>query len=216
MQGLGFFFVLAPWLRKAAAGSSREALRRHLGYFNTHPFFVSHIAGVVARLEEEGKSVEGVRARERMMGPLGALGDGIFWANVRPAAVLLAVAVSLRWPWAAAPVLLVAFNAIHLPERWHGIGAGYHRSDNPFEAVSTVRGKRISSFSGHLILPACGFILGAAAFGSRAPLSVLAFFGMAFLLFKRKHKTSTILLFLLTAALLFGVAGFNMRFPWSI
>ncbi len=214
MQGLGLFYVLAPWLRKVSGERFQEACRRHLGYFNTHPFFVPYVAGVIARLEQEGKGEESVRARNSMMGPLGALGDGLFWANVRPAAVLLAVAVSFRWPWAAAPVLLVAFNAIHLPEMWDGIRAGFRRSDNPFEAISTGRGKSISYFSGHLVMPACGFILGAAAFRSQTPVSVLTLFGLGVLLFRRKFKIPSVFGYLLAAALLLGAAGVRMRLPW--
>ena len=214
MQGLGFFHVLAPWLRKVSGERFQEACRRHLGYFNTHPFFVPYVAGVVARLEQEGKGEESIHTRNSMMGPLGALGDGLFWANVRPAAVLIAVAVSFHWPWAAAPVLLVAFNAIHLPEMWDGIGAGFRSSDHPFEAISTRRGKSISSYSGHLVMPACGFILGAAAFRSQTPVPVFVLFGLGVLLFHRKLKLPSVFGFLLAAALLLGAAGVRMRLPW--
>jgi len=214
MQGLGFLYVLTPWLRKVSGDRFQETCRRHLGYFNTHPFLVSYIAGVVARLEQEGRGEESVRARDSLMGPLGALGDGVFWARVRPAAVLLAVTVSFYWPWAAAPVLLFAFNAIHLPERWYGIAAGFRRNNNPLGGVSVGRKKIISTFSGKLIMPACGFILGAFVFRSGTPVPALVLFSLGVLLFRSKFKTLSVLGYLLAAALLFGVLGVRMRLPW--
>ncbi len=216
MQGLGFFYILAPWLRKVSGEGFQEACRRHLGYFNTHPFLVSYIAGVVARLEQEGRSEESVRARDSMMGPLGAQGDGLFWARVKPAAVLLAIVVSFQWPWAAAPVLLIVFNAIHLPERWYGIEAGFGQKNYLLGGVTTGFKKVISTISGQTIMPACGFILGMFAFRSETPLPAMVLFGLGFLLFRRKFKTPPVFAYLLVAALLLGVLGVRMRLPWSI
>jgi mannose/fructose/N-acetylgalactosamine-specific phosphotransferase system component IID len=216
MQGLGFFHVLAPWLRKVSGDGFQETFRRHLGYFNTHPFLVSYIAGVVARLELEGRGDESVRVRDSMMGPLGAKGDGLFWARVRPAAALLGLAVSFYWPWAAAPVFLLAFNALHLLERWYGIEAGFSRNDTLFGVVDGGEKKVISTLTGHMIMPGCGFILGVFAFRSHEPVPVLALFGLGFLLFRRKLRTPPVFACLLAAALALVALGVRMRLPWSM
>ncbi len=216
MQGLGFLFILIPWFRKLNQTGSQMAPRRHLGYFNTHPFLAGYIAGVVARMEGEGKGKDSIRARDSLMGPLGALGDGLFWARVRPAAILAAVAVSFFEPWASAPILLLLFNSIHLKERWSAIAAGYTREEEPLGGLSGRSRIVFSGFFGGLILPACGFILTAAAIGSGSPWFAAGLFALGVLLFTLKFNNMMVLGCLLAAALLLGFLGVGMRLPWSL
>jgi len=216
MQGLGFLFILIPWFRKLDQSGFQNACRRHMGYFNTHPFLAGYVAGVVARMEQEGKGRESVRARDGLMGPLGALGDGLFWARVRPGAILAGIGVSFFWPWASAPVFLLFYNSIHLKERWSGIAAGYTREEEPLGGLSSRLRKIISVFLGGLILPACGFILAGVALGSGAPWFVAGLFVLGVLLFVLKFNNMMVLGCLLTAALVLGFLEVGMRLPWSM
>jgi mannose/fructose/N-acetylgalactosamine-specific phosphotransferase system component IID len=216
MQGLGFFYILAPWLRQVSGEKCQEACRRHLGYFNTHPFMVSYIAGVVARLEQERKSEESVKARDSLMGPLGAVGDGLFWAKVRPAVILLAVILSFRWSWAAAPLLLLFFNAIQIHKRWTGIFTGYCRADEPLKDFTGKENRIVSKYSSLMIVTACGFILGTAAIRTDTPGSAIALFGLGFVLFRMKLKTPAVIGCLAVAGLLLGLLGIRMGIPWSV
>lgn len=215
MQGLGFLFILVPWLRKVKKERFEKACLRHLGYFNTHPFLAGYVAGVVARMEEEGKEKESIRARESLMGPLGALGDGLFWARLRPAAIFMALVVSLFWPWAGALALLVFFNAVHFKERWSGIKAGYNRVEEPIGGISTRWRKMISSLCERVIPIACGFILAVTALRSGKPLLVLALFLAGFLLHGRRGGP-VVLGSLLAVALLLGFLGVEVKLPWSM
>lgn len=66
------------------------ALKRHLEFFNTHPYVASPILGVTLALEEERSNgtevdditIQGVKVG--MMGPLAGIGDPVFWFTVRP------------------------------------------------------------------------------------------------------------------------------------
>ena len=192
------------------------ACRRHLRYFNTHPFLVTYVAGAVARLEEDGRTEESVKLKNSMMGPLGAVGDGFFWAKVRPAAVLLGLVASFAWPWAAIPVLLLAFNGFHIPDRWSGVKNGYGGAEGPLAGISAMNRKATVRYSKHLITTGCGFILGATAFRIGAPALTAAMFCFAFALFRGKLKTVAVLGCLLAAGLILGALGVGIGLPWSV
>ncbi|HEY7727075.1 MAG TPA: PTS system mannose/fructose/sorbose family transporter subunit IID, partial [Candidatus Eisenbacteria bacterium] len=98
MQGPGFAFSILPALQRLFGPRERsEALRRHLGYFNTHPVLAGAVLGTVARLEERrarGETVteERIEAVKRgLASPLAALGDPLFWVTLRPLSGLLGV-----------------------------------------------------------------------------------------------------------------------------
>jgi hypothetical protein len=58
-------------------------------------------------------------------GPLGALGDALFWAALRPALfVPAALAVAAGAPWWLAAVAVAAFNGVSFAVRWWGARAG--------------------------------------------------------------------------------------------
>lgn len=216
MQGLGFFYILAPWLRKVTKDQFQEASRRHLGYFNTHPYMASYIFGAVARLEEDGNVDESIKVSANMMGPLGAVGDTFFWARFRPAAILLAVAVSFFWPAAAAPVLLLTFNFVHIRERWSGIGCGYLKADDPMDGFTLIKNRFYKGHLQHLIMGGCGFILGAGAFRTDAPVPVMVLFFLGYSLFRFRQKTLIVIASLVVAGLVLGMSGVRIGLPWSV
>ena len=62
MQALGFCFGMIPIIKKLYEGDERkQALKRHLEFYNTHPFVTAPIIGVVAAMEEQkanGKDIQ--------------------------------------------------------------------------------------------------------------------------------------------------------------
>ncbi|MFA5161998.1 MAG: PTS system mannose/fructose/sorbose family transporter subunit IID [Elusimicrobiales bacterium] len=156
MQNMGFAFAIYPAL--AALYKGRElcaGMKRHLGFFNTHPFMAGFALGLAARLEEQGAlsgqphdtaRVEAIKSA--VAPPLGAIGDRFFWAALRPASLsisLLALwALGLRhlthppeemWrfqtSFGAGELLvglaagLAVYNGIAIWVRWKGISYGY-------------------------------------------------------------------------------------------
>lgn len=215
MQGLGFFYSLLPWLRKVSGDGFKDACYRHLGYFNTNPYMSPYILGVVSRLEEEGKGEESVKARDSLMGPLGAMGDGYYWATLLPVTVLLSITLSFYW-MAAAPVLfLLVYNTVHLRNRWTYLKRGYLNAHSPLAGAAELNDKEFSRNMERLATPLLGFTLGLGAFGTRTPGTALLIFGVAFLMFRRQFRTPAVFALLVILGTLLGFLGADMRIPWS-
>ncbi len=127
-QGVGFAYMLAPFLPAGADGRAQS--RRYLQCFNTNPYLAGMIAGGTLRLEEEcaeGRiSTEQIDLfRDDLTGALGALGDSFVWGTLRPLAGLLTVPAAMfleRW----APLFfLLLYNSVTLGLRVSGIVNGY-------------------------------------------------------------------------------------------
>ncbi len=215
MQGLGFFYSLLPWLGKVSGDGFKDACYRHLGYFNTNPYMSPYVLGVVSRLEEEGKGEESVKARNSLMGPLGAMGDGYYWVTLLPVTVLLSVSLSFFW-MAAAPVLfLLLYNTVHLRNRWTYLNRGYQNAHSPLEGATELNGKVLPRNMERMATPILGFTLGLGAFGTQTPGTALLIFSVAFLMFRRQFRTPAIFSLLVILGTLLGFLGANMRIPWS-
>lgn len=138
LQNLGFLFSIVPAIRRLypAGKEKEEAIKRHLEFFNTHPFMANIVFGVVASLEERmagdpgAVKADDIRALKAIMsGPLAALGDAFFWATLRPFSAVIAIALVLNMPdqWKIAGPLffLLFFNVFALHIRLTGLLRGY-------------------------------------------------------------------------------------------
>jgi PTS system mannose-specific IID component len=180
MQGLGFAAAISPALREVFGdgASFRDALKRHLVFYNAHPYMASAVLGASIRLEERAKSggcgAEAASAfKKTVMGPYGAIGDSFFWASVRPLASCAgALAAVLFGAWGVA-LFLAVYNAFHLWMRWRGLTQGLRLGDG------------VAGYVRSLGLPDMGLKLRYAAaaalgaFSSIAALRALAGFGAA-------------------------------------
>ena len=124
MLGIGMAYAAEPLLEELRATDPdrfREATGRSAEFFNCHPYLAGVALGALARAERDGAPAAQVsRLRAALCGPLGALGDQLFWAGVVPALVALTLAlVALDAGWPAIVAFLVAFNAVRLATgRW--------------------------------------------------------------------------------------------------
>ncbi|MBU8895579.1 PTS mannose transporter subunit IIA [Corallococcus sp. H22C18031201] len=183
MQNLGLAYAVYPALERLyPAGPAREeAVRRHLVFFNTHPYVAAAIVGGVvnheqriARGEESPDRVVAFKAA--LMGPLAALGDGFFWLSLKPAVgAVCATLVPLLGVWAVA-LFLVLYNLVHVLLRVRLYWLGLFLGDRLVEAVARVnlptKGARLravaaASAGGLAAWLAVSF--GAAAGGEGAP-----------------------------------------------
>ncbi|HOT97342.1 MAG TPA: PTS system mannose/fructose/sorbose family transporter subunit IID [bacterium] len=147
MLGLGFGFSAIPFIKRIykTRKQREECLRRHLDFFNSHPYFASWCLGAVAKLEEEAHRKKWGESRpieifkERLVGPLGAIGDRLFWNGLKPAAAGLGVFLALTAGWIAIPVFLVVYNIPHLLVRIYGLREGYRKG---FDIVSELSVRR--------------------------------------------------------------------------
>lgn len=105
LQNIGFLFSFIHILKRIYKKSKQDlllAIKRHMGFFNTHIFFSSAVLGVMVKLEEEinnenpekkEKEIENIKIG--IMGPLAAIGDLLFWSGIKPLALL--IGVGLIW-----------------------------------------------------------------------------------------------------------------------
>ncbi len=142
LQGLGALFVLAPALRSLYQGEERkQAFRRHMGYFNTHPYLASAILGSTIALEEsaargeEQAEVSAVDFNAMMMAPFAAIGDALFWGGLRPIAAVLALFFAARGSYLGCVVLLSVFNFPHLFFRFWGFSGGWRQGAKIVETI---------------------------------------------------------------------------------
>ena len=142
MQNLGLAYALFPALKELYSDPDElmAAVRRHLTFFNTHPYVAAAILGGV--LHHEQKISRGEENPDRvlafkaaLMGPLAALGDGFFWLSLKPAVgAFCAALVPFLHAWAAV-LFLVLYNAVHFTFRWRMYRIGLALGDRLVEAV---------------------------------------------------------------------------------
>lgn len=143
MQNVGFAFSILPALGKIYPDQKERemAVKRHLEFYNSHPYMASFVLGAVVRLEEKRSIGEDVQIedillfKKAMMGPMGALGDYFFWASWRPVLGVLAAALALMG-WVFAPVaFLVLYNIPHLYIKFFGFFQGYRLDRRVVERI---------------------------------------------------------------------------------
>jgi PTS system mannose-specific IID component len=143
MQNLGFAYAIDPALRRLYPDprARTEALRRHLGTFNCHPYTAAAIVGGAIHHEERVASGEEppgapLAYKQVLQGPLAAVGDGFFWAGLRPFFGALAAVGTLVAGWPALVVAILAYNVLHLWIRLGLFRAGYRCGDEIVERLS--------------------------------------------------------------------------------
>lgn len=136
MQNLGFAYAIDPALRRLYPdeGARVEALRRHLGFFNCHPYMASAIVGGAIWHEERVAAGEeprdgALQYKAALQGPLAALGDGFFWTALRPFSGALGAVGALVFGWPGVVAAIVLYNAVHLALRIQLFRAGYGGGD---------------------------------------------------------------------------------------
>jgi PTS system mannose-specific IID component len=135
LLGLGFCFGLIPIARRLFNSKAEliDFLQRHLDFFNSHPYMATYALGAIANIEEQAyiKKWEDKRPisvfKTRVMGPLGAIGDTLFWQLIRPIlGVVGIVLVAIIGTWGAVVYLLV-YNLIHFTVRIKGLVESYSK-----------------------------------------------------------------------------------------
>jgi mannose PTS system EIID component len=134
MQALGYCFAMVPVIKRLYTGDERkQALKRHLEFFNTQPFVTAPILGVTAAMEEQKANgadiddgaINGLKIG--LMGPLAGVGDPIFWGTLRPVAAALGASIALTGSILGPILFFLIFNAVRLAIRYYGVTYGYSK-----------------------------------------------------------------------------------------
>ncbi|QII81425.1 PTS system mannose/fructose/sorbose family transporter subunit IID [Jeotgalibaca arthritidis] len=138
MQNVGWAYAMIPALKKlyTTKEDRAQALKRHLEFFNTHPYLASPVLGVTLTLEEEkaagreidNAAIQGVKIG--MMGPLAGVGDPIFWGTLRPVLGAFAASLALSENWMGPIIFFLAWNIIRMAFLWYSQEFGYVQGGN--------------------------------------------------------------------------------------
>ena len=171
MLSIGFCFALVPVAKRLFKDreKQREFYKRHLNFFNAHPYFSSFALGAIARLEEdlvlEGKEdyIKIDRFKNALIGPLGAIGDQLVWATVKPASILIGLLGVILIPDFDTQVLflfviLLLYNIPHLYIRMIGLIKGYQSGFEIYKALTPDKYRTIKNVYGSLGALALGVI----------------------------------------------------------
>lgn len=144
MQNLGFCYAILPVLKRLYVGDElKQATKRHLEFFNTHPYMAAPILGVVSGMEESLKAGQ-VQVRDiscvktGVMGSYGAIGDSFFWGGLKPMASALGVCLAIAGFVFAPLVFLLTFNVPHLLMRIFGFRSGYVYGLEVFDRIGRI------------------------------------------------------------------------------
>lgn len=137
MQALGFCFSMIPVIRKlynTNNNAQKEAIKRHLEFFNTHPYMAAPILGVIIAMEEQkangastidNAAINGLKIG--LMGPLAGVGDPIFWGTIRPVLAALGAGIAMTGGVLGPILFFTLFNTARLMTRYYGIIYGYKK-----------------------------------------------------------------------------------------
>ena len=144
MQNGGWCFAMIPAIKKlyTTKEEQKEALKRHLEFFNTHPYVASPVLGVTLALEEErangakvdDAAIQGVKVG--MMGPLAGVGDPGFWFTVRPMLGALGASLAMGGSILGPILFFVLWNVIRWAFMWYTQEFGYKAGSKISEDLS--------------------------------------------------------------------------------
>ena len=133
MQNGGWCFSMIPAIKKLYPNKDDQiaALKRHMEFYNTHPYVSSPVIGVTLALEEdrangapvEDAAIQGVKVG--MMGPLAGVGDPVFWFTLRPLLGALGAGLAMSGNIMGPILFFVLWNVIRLAFEWYTQEFGY-------------------------------------------------------------------------------------------
>lgn len=133
MQNGGWCYSIIPAIKKLYTNKEDQisALKRHMEFYNTHPYVSSPVMGVTLAMEEERANgapiddvaIQGVKVG--MMGPLAGVGDPAFWFTMRPILGALGASFALSGNLLGPVLFFVLWNVIRFAFMWYTQEFGY-------------------------------------------------------------------------------------------
>ncbi|MDO4686725.1 MAG: PTS mannose transporter subunit IID [Corynebacterium sp.] len=148
MQAIGVCVSLMPAIRRFYTKKEDQAaaLKRHLEFFNTHPWIASPIFGVTAAMERQKAAGEDIseaditNVKVGLMGPLAGVGDPLFWGTARPVLAALGASLAINGNILGPILFFLVLTIFRMVTRWYGFKLGYQKG---VEVVSEVGGNTL-------------------------------------------------------------------------
>lgn len=139
MQAAGWLYSIIPGLEKIHTNKNDLAasMSHNLEFFNTHPFLVTFVMGIVLSLEQNKVDIPTIRAvRVAAMGPLGGIGDALFWLTLVPITAGITSNMAINGNAAAPIIFLVIFNAVQFALRFWLMNWSYKLGTSAIDALT--------------------------------------------------------------------------------
>jgi PTS system N-acetylgalactosamine-specific IID component len=121
MQACGWLWGILPGLTKIHTNKEdlKASMTHNLDFLNTHPFLVTFVMGIVLSLESNKADIATIRSvRISAAGPLGGIGDAIFWLTLVPITAGITANIAMDGNIAGAFLFLAIFNAVQFAVRY--------------------------------------------------------------------------------------------------
>lgn len=121
MQACGWLYSILPGLQEIHKNKEdlSTSMTHNLEFFNTHPFLITFVMGIVLSLEQKKADVQTIRSlRVAAMGPLGGIGDAIFWFTLTPIAAGIGANLALQGSILGPIIFLLLFNVVQFVLRY--------------------------------------------------------------------------------------------------
>ena len=238
MQAAGWLYGILPGLKEIHTDKEdlSKSMKHNLEFFNTHPFLVTFVMGIILSLEQQKADTNTIRAvRVAAMGPLGGIGDAIFWFTLVPITAGITANMAISGSLAGPILFLLIFNAVQFGVRYWLMHWSYNLGSKAID-ILTKNAKeftRAASMLGVFIVGALTSNYGATKLGivipnGEAPINIQGILDgvlpqmiplaltllLYFLLKKKGWKPVTCILLLLVigiaGALIGHLGGFQM------
>lgn len=173
MLSIGFCFALSPVGKKLYASKEKriEFYNRHLNFFNAHPYFSSYALGAITKIEEELSGKENPdfdiidRFKNALIGPLGAIGDQLVWATIKPTSILIGLIgvvfiQEIQTKFYFIFLIFVIYNIPHIYIRLFGILKGYQKGFEVSKVLNAKNYEMMREIYGILGTAALGIYIG--------------------------------------------------------
>lgn len=140
MQAAGWLYSMLPGLEKVHTDKEdlSTSMAHNLEFFNIHPFLVTFAMGICLSLEQNKVDIPTIRAvRVSLMGPLGGIGDALFWMTLVPITAGITSNMAISGNIAGPILFLVIFNLVQFALRFGLMNWAYKMGTGAIEALMT-------------------------------------------------------------------------------
>jgi len=223
MLSIGFCFAIVPvakQLYKNDIQKYNQFVKRHLNFFNGHPYFACYALGSVTRLEEEmlkGNIDVGQmeKFKNALIGPLGVLGDKLFWATILPASFTVGVLGFMIFEnlYIRLTILILIgllYNIPHFYIRISGMIKGYEQGFLVCHSLKMEKFSFIKNIYSFIGIVSLGLLIGwvMAVTINFNPFGLLVFASSIFTAFYLKSKLSKTYIAMMAPLVIAIIIGF--------
>ncbi|MDY3005577.1 PTS system mannose/fructose/sorbose family transporter subunit IID [Anaerococcus sp. AGMB00486] len=139
MQAGGWLYSILPGLEKIHTNKEdlSKSMTHNLEFFNTHPFLVTFVMGIILSLEQNKVEIPTIRAvRVAAMGPLGGIGDAIFWFTLVPIVAGISSNMALQGSIAGPILFFTVFNICQFALRFWLMNWSYKMGESAIDILT--------------------------------------------------------------------------------